>query len=102
MSTSTSTSTTTISPSTYPKTLLSLNSPDGDVTREISSAPPRPCTEGEIPCIDLTGLYDENNEDIERIAREIKIAAETSGVFYIKNHGVPEQVIENARVKALE
>jgi hypothetical protein len=84
------------------RVLLSLNSPDGDVIREISNAPPRRCSEGEIPCIDLSGLYDGDTTTLGRIAAEIKSAAETSGVFYIINHGVAPEIIEKARVKSLE
>jgi len=47
-------------------------------------------------------LYDENLEALESIAYEIKSATETSGVFYIKNHGVSREVIENGRLKSLE
>jgi isopenicillin N synthase-like dioxygenase len=54
----------------------------------------------EIPFIDITGLYDENLEVLESIAYEIKSTTETSGVFYIKNHGVSREVIKNARFKS--
>ncbi|KAF8849300.1 2OG-Fe(II) oxygenase superfamily protein [Acephala macrosclerotiorum] len=84
------------------KTILRLNSPDGDSIREVLNAPPRPCTPGEIPCIDLIGLDDTDGKDLKRIAHEIKTAAVTSGVFYIKNHGISREIIEEARLKSLD
>lgn len=84
------------------KIILRLNSPDSDSIREVLDIAPRPCTPEEIPCIDLTGLESIDGTDFERIAREINTAAVTSGVFYIKNHGVPKEVIEEARLKSLE
>ena len=84
------------------KTLLKLNSPDGDNVREISSALPRPCIPGEIPVIDLSDLHSENVDDLEQIAHQVETAAKNSGVFYIKNHGVAPQIIEEARLKSLE
>ncbi|KUJ17242.1 2OG-Fe(II) oxygenase superfamily protein [Mollisia scopiformis] len=84
------------------KVILRLNSPDGDSIREVLDTPPRPCIFGEIPCIDLTGLGATDTGAIQRIAREIKTAAVTSGVFYIKNHGISREIIEEARLKSLE
>lgn len=71
-------------------------------SRTISSAPPRPATTEEIPVIDLSGLYSEHVEDRKSIAREIKKAAENIGFFYIKNHGIKEEVIERATEEALK
>jgi hypothetical protein len=84
------------------KVILRLNAPGGDVVHEILDTPPRPCTAREIPTVDLSNLYKGNIKDLENIAREIKSAAETSGVFYIKNHGVSPEIIEEARIKSLE
>ena len=61
----------------------------------VSTAAARDCTPEEIPIIDLQGVAD-SKEKRESIARQIKAAAETSGFFYIKNHGIPQDVIQKA------
>lgn len=45
-----------------------------------------------IPTIDLTGL-DGSPVMRQRIARDIYNACHECGFFYIKNHGIPDQVI---------
>lgn len=82
--------------------ILKLDSAKGPVYREISTAAPRAATAEEIPVIDLTNLSSENVEDRKAIALKIKEAAEKTGFFYIKNHGVEEQVIENAKSAAIK
>lgn len=48
----------------------------------------------EIPVIDLAPLYGADRAAREATAREIGNACQTVGFFYIKNHGVPEALIE--------
>jgi len=36
------------------------------------------------------------SKDAQNICSQIKEACETSGCFYIKNHGIPEEIIQNA------
>lgn len=57
--------------------------------RDVSTRPPRDCTVEEIPIIDLTRMSGDLTGR-KAIAAEIVHAAETSGFFYIKNHGVPD------------
>lgn len=97
------------------KALLSINMVSKIVTTEpvelklrfgaelvsylVSPNPARNCTKSEIPVIDLAhidGSYDQRAE----IAMQIRNAAETSGFFYIMNHGILRQVIENAYQQA--
>ncbi|KAJ5287613.1 hypothetical protein N7478_003299 [Penicillium angulare] len=76
--------------------LLTLHGP---VFRRVSAAPPRPATDDEIPIIDL-GTIDDGFEARENIASKIKHAAENIGFFYIKNHGIDEELIERALASA--
>jgi hypothetical protein len=82
--------------------ILTLDSSHGTVYREISSAPPRTATAEEIPIIDLSNISSKNLEDRKSIALKIKGAAESTGFFYIQNHGVEEGVIENAKQSAMK
>ena len=47
-----------------------------------------------IPVIDLAGL-NAGPPAMAAIGREILAAAETAGFFYIRNHGIPERLIED-------
>jgi isopenicillin N synthase-like dioxygenase len=46
-----------------------------------------------IPVIDISQLRSGAPEALERIARELLVAAETIGFFYVRNHGVEKQLI---------
>jgi hypothetical protein len=76
--------------------LLTLSGPE---YRRVSTAPPRPPTDDEIPIIDLSSI-DGDIEDRKAIASKIKSAAENTGFFYIKNHGIPEDLFQNALSQA--
>ena len=52
-----------------------------------------------IPVIDLTPLRDRT--DPITVAKALHAASKDLGFIYIKGHGIPEQVIENARENAL-
>lgn len=47
---------------------------------------------GDIPVIDVSGL--DNAAGIREVAGALRRAAETVGFFYIRNHGVPQQLID--------
>ncbi|OQD89746.1 hypothetical protein PENANT_c002G03057 [Penicillium antarcticum] len=76
--------------------LLTLSGPE---YRRVSTAPPRPPTEDEIPIIDLSSI-DGDIEDRKGIASKIRSAAENTGFFYVKNHGIAEELIQNALSQA--
>ncbi|KAJ5167959.1 uncharacterized protein N7482_003553 [Penicillium canariense] len=76
--------------------LLTLHGPE---FRRVSTAPPRPPTEDEIPIIDL-GTIDCGFQARKDIASQVKAAAENTGFFYIKNHGIPEELLQRALSKA--
>ncbi|KZT26607.1 Clavaminate synthase-like protein [Neolentinus lepideus HHB14362 ss-1] len=89
---------TTIIESTFRK--LELRTAYGPVYRTVSTAPPRECTADEVPIIDLQGIYG-GLDDRKKVASQIKKAAEETGFFYVKNHGISENIIDAARVQAL-
>lgn len=73
----------------------------GFTFRDVSTRPPRDCTPEEVPIIDLGGI----NGDLSArraLAKTILHAAETTGFFYIKNHGVPEATIRDAHERTKE
>lgn len=53
-----------------------------------------PSTANSIPVIDLADSYSTNIEKRKSVAWEIHKACRTTGFFYIKNHSVPNEVIE--------
>lgn len=81
---------------------LVLRSYEGQIRRQVSTKPARNCTESEVPVVDLSGMFLEDLEDRKAVARAILHAAETSGFFYIRNHGIAESVTLNAHLKARE
>lgn len=76
--------------------LLTLH---GSEFRRVSTAPPRAPTEDEIPVIDLSAI-DGDLQARQNIASQVKAAAENTGFFYIKNHGISEALIEKALAQA--
>ncbi|KIX01489.1 uncharacterized protein Z518_09215 [Rhinocladiella mackenziei CBS 650.93] len=81
-------------------TQLELRSAYGLVYRKVSTAPPRDCRPDEIPVIDIGTIYDGPAARAE-LAKHIRAAAEGTGFFYIKNHGIDEDIINNARRAAM-
>lgn len=65
------------------------------VTRDLSIAEPRAARSDEIPVIDLSGMNG-SLEDRRTIATKVKEAATKIGFFYIKNHGIGEDIIQDA------
>ena len=60
----------------------------------IVQAPPPAASAADVPVLDLAPLL--AGENIDALAREIRRACEGMAFFYIRNHGVPEAVIEGA------
>jgi len=80
---------------------LELRTAYGPVYRTILNTPPRDCTPAEIPIIDLSSLHSDELHDRKSLATKIQSAATGSGFFYIKSHGIPDEVIANAKKQAL-
>ena len=55
---------------------------------------PRVASSDEVPVIDAKALVD--NKDITLFANQVREACEQMGFFYVKNHGIPNSVIDNA------
>ena len=81
-------------------TTLELATAEGPQYRQVAITPPRKPTVEEIPIIDLSNL-DGDFESRAAIAARVKAAAENTGFFYVKNHGISERIIHGAleRVK---
>jgi hypothetical protein len=82
-------------------TKLELRTAYGPVYRDVLNTPPRDCTASEIPVIDLSPLYSSTLEDRKAVASEIRATAVNTGFFYIKNHGISEKIISDARKQLL-
>lgn len=80
---------------------LQLRTAYGPVFRDVLNTPPRDCTTEEIPVIDLTPLYSSKFEDRKDLAAGIRVAAENTGFFYIKNHGIDAETIAAAKKQLL-
>lgn len=74
---------------------LQLRTAYGPVYRDVSTDPPRESRADEIPLIDISGIYGDLDAR-KKLAQEIKHAAENTGFFYIKNHGIPQSAIQGA------
>ena len=75
-------------------TTLELATAEGPVYRQVSTAPPRKPTSEEIPVIDLSNI-DGDFTSRAAIAAKVRVAAENTGFFYVKNHGIAESTIRN-------
>lgn len=85
---------------TEPKfTKLELRTAYGPVYRDVSTAPPRDCFAEEIPVIDLSLMFGDLN-DRKALAVTVREAAENTGFFYVKNHGISEDVVQAAHDQA--
>lgn len=88
----------TIGPST---SKLELRTAYGPVFRDVLNTPPRNCTPEEIPIIDLAPLYSTKLEDRKKLAQEVRNSAVNTGFFYIKNHGIEDKTIADAKKQLL-
>ncbi|KAM0332419.1 hypothetical protein ACHAQA_002699 [Verticillium albo-atrum] len=86
------TETTTKAPETYK---LELATGYGPVYRDVLKTPARECDSSEVPIIDLSGIYGDDEQRRE-LAKMIREASTNTGFFYIKNHGIPKDKIEAA------
>lgn len=76
-----------------PTTELRLSSGNGPITRTILGTPPRDALPSEIPIIDVSGTFSPSIDDRRAVARQIRDAATNNGFFYIRNHGMDDDVI---------
>ncbi|KAF4809274.1 2-oxoglutarate-Fe(II) type oxidoreductase hxnY [Colletotrichum siamense] len=74
---------------------LELMSAYGPVYRDVLRTPPRDCSPSEVPVIDLSHIRGAE-ADRKALAATIRDAAENTGFFYIKNHGIPKAAIDAA------
>ncbi|KIY65023.1 Clavaminate synthase-like protein [Cylindrobasidium torrendii FP15055 ss-10] len=49
----------------------------------------------EIPIIDMSLIYTDDSKARLRLAQEVRDACVNVGFFYVKNHGIPAQLVEN-------
>lgn len=82
-------------------TKLELRTAFGPIFRDVLNVPPRDCTAEEIPVIDLTPLYSGDLQGRKALAAQLRKTAVNTGFFYIKNHGISEEIIDNARKQLL-
>lgn len=48
----------------------------------------------DIPVIDIAPLYSADNEGLRQVAAAMRQAAEHAGFFYVRNHGIPAELIK--------
>lgn len=82
-------------------TKFELVTAQGPVYRLVSSAPPRIAAPEEVPVIDVSRICG-SLDDRKALAREVGAACRGYGFFYMKNHSIPTEKIDNARHQALE
>ncbi|CAK7197779.1 hypothetical protein SEUCBS139899_000427 [Sporothrix eucalyptigena] len=49
----------------------------------------------ELPVIDMSGSFSDNPETRLRVAQDIARACEQVGFFYVVNHGIPQQLMDD-------
>ncbi|KAI1076411.1 Clavaminate synthase-like protein [Whalleya microplaca] len=76
-------------------TTLRLASGNGPVCRTVLKASPRDAEPSEIPIIDISGISKSLAERL-KVAGQVRDAATNNGFFYIKNHGIPSKVTDDA------
>lgn len=54
----------------------------------------------DIPVIDIGAILGDSNSAKREVATKVREAATNVGFFYVKNHGVPQDVVETARATA--
>lgn len=54
----------------------------------------------DIPVIDVAPLAAGRSEDVQAVGAQMREAAERSGFFYVRNHGIPERLIRDTDAMA--
>lgn len=47
-----------------------------------------------IPLIDVSGIFSENLDDRKKVAAELRLACVNVGFFYVKNHGISQEMVD--------
>ncbi|EME48263.1 hypothetical protein DOTSEDRAFT_70013 [Dothistroma septosporum NZE10] len=76
---------------------LELRTALGPVYRDVLDNLPRDCTSDEIPIIDLSPMFLNDIDDRLAVAKQVRLASTTTGFFYVRNHGIEPETIDNAR-----
>lgn len=74
---------------------LKLRTAYGPVYRTVLNTPPRDCDDRDIPVIDISGIYGDLAQR-KAVAQNVKAAAMSIGFFYVKGHGILDEIIANA------
>ncbi|MEZ2295157.1 isopenicillin N synthase family dioxygenase [Variovorax sp. RCC_210] len=81
--------------STTPSTNLPAN-PVAPATESKTYFEAKKVDEDYIPVIDISGLVADAPGAVEDVARRVMDASQRIGFFYIKGHGIPQEVIDGA------
>ncbi|KAH8658250.1 hypothetical protein BX600DRAFT_468860 [Xylariales sp. PMI_506] len=87
---------------TAPTVELRISSGDGPITRTVLKTPLRDAEPSELPIIDVSGIFSESFADRQDVAKRLREACTNTGFFYIKNHGVPAEVLAASHAASLE
>ena len=58
------------------------------------NANPKLASEDEIPILDAQSIV--SNNDIGLLAKSVREACQNMGFFYVKNHGISQEIIDDA------
>ncbi|KAG6024277.1 hypothetical protein E4U41_001822 [Claviceps citrina] len=84
-----------------PKHIVRVASPTGPVSRTVLQTPLRDARPSEMPVIDVSGIFSASLAHRQSVARQVGHAAANTGFFYIRNHGIPPAVVQDAYHAAL-
>lgn len=81
---------------------LHVDSAYGPISRTVKKTPPRDALPGEVPVIDVSGMFSNKLSERQAVAEQVRKACTGMGFFYIVNHGIPESSVENLAKASLE
>ena len=74
----------------------------GPISRKNKTAPPRDALPGEVPIVDISGIFSNDLSSRQAVAEEIRTARTGMGFFYIINHGIPDAITDNLAKASLD
>jgi isopenicillin N synthase-like dioxygenase len=74
--------------------VLHVDSAYGPISRTVQKSPPRDAQPGEVPVIDVSGMFSDELSKRQAVAAEVRKACTGMGFFYIINHKVPDSITE--------